>query len=174
MTVAEELSSAGARIVGIADDRDGVVNASGIAADAAADWMRERDTIVGLPDTDAAEKADIFALDCDILVLAGLQAEVTGDNAPGIDARIVVEVANGGTTPSADAILADRGIAVIPDIIASAGSTILGYFEWVQDIQAFFWADTEITDQLDRIMDDSMAGIRAMADAKGWICARQP
>lgn len=167
MTVAEELSSAGARIVGIADDRDGVVNASGIAADAAADWMRERDTIVGLPDTDAAEKADIFALDCDILVLAGLQAEVTGDNAPGIDARIVVEVANGGTTPAADLVLADRGIAVIPDIIASAGSTILGYFEWVQDIQAFFWADTEITDQLDRIMDDSMAGIRAMADAKG-------
>lgn len=166
MTVAEELAGVGARIVGIADDRTGVVKPSGIDAAAAVRWMRDNDAIADLPETDAAAKADVFALDCDVLVLAGLQGEVTEANAGGIRARIVAEVANGGTTPAADRILADRNVAVIPDIIAGAGGTVLGYFEWVQDMQAFFWTDAEITAQLDRIVDDAMAGIRAMADAQ--------
>jgi glutamate dehydrogenase (NAD(P)+) len=166
MTVAEELSAAGATIVGIADDRNGVANDAGIGVDAAVEWMREHDAIGGLPDTDVLAKADIFGLDCDILVLAGLQGEVTDANAPAIQARIVAEVANGGTTPAADEILADRGVSVIPDIIATAGGTVLGYFEWVQDMQAFFWSEAEITGQLDRIVDEAMAGIRAMADSQ--------
>lgn len=166
MTIAEELTAVGARLVGIADDRTGVINPAGIDAAAAVAWMRQHDAIAGLPETDAAAKADVFGLDCDVLVLAGLQGEVTEANASGIRARIVAEVANGGTTPAADAILADRAIAVIPDIIAGAGGTVLGYFEWVQDMQAFFWTDAEITAQLDRIVDDAMAGIRAMADAR--------
>jgi glutamate dehydrogenase (NAD(P)+) len=127
------------------------------------EWMREHDAIEGLPETDGAAKADIFGLDCDVLVLAGLQGEVTDENAGTIQARVVAEVANGGTTPTADLLLADRGVAVIPDIIATAGGTVLGYFEWVQDMQAFFWSETEITDQLDRILDEAMAGIQQMA-----------
>ncbi len=128
--------------------------------------MREHDAIAGLPDTEPHAKADVFGLDCDILVLAGLQGEVTDANADGIRARIVAEVANGGTTPAADLILGDRGVSVIPDIICTAGGTVLGYFEWVQDMQAFFWTEREITDQLDRIVDEAMAGIRSMADAE--------
>jgi glutamate dehydrogenase (NAD(P)+) len=166
MTVAEELCRAGARVVGIADDRDAVANPSGIPIEPAIEWMRERDAIVGLPGTDAFTKADVFGLDCDVLVLAGLQGEVTEANATGIKARIVAEVANGGTTPAADQVLADQGVSVIPDIIATAGGTVLGYFEWVQDMQAFFWTEREINDQLDRIVDEAMAGIRAMADAE--------
>ena len=107
---------------------------------------------------------DIFGLDCDVLVLAGLQGEVTDANAGSVRAPLVAEVASGGTTPAADAILDDRGVTVIPDIIAAAGGTVLGYFEWVQDMQAFFWTETEITAQLDRIVDESMAEIQAMAD----------
>lgn len=166
MTTAEELAGVGARVIGIADDRHAIANESGIAVDRAVDWMRERDTITGLPNADALTKADIFGLDCDILVLAGLQDEVTDANAGSIRARIVAEVANGGTTPAADAILTDAGISVIPDIVATVGGTVLGYFEWVQDMQAFFWSEAEVTAQLDRIVDEAMTGIRAMADAQ--------
>lgn len=166
MTVAEELCQAGAVVVGIADDREAVANPAGIPIEDATAWMRDHDAIAGLPGTDALSKGDVFGLGCDILVLAGLQGEVTDANAGGIQARIVAEVANGGTTPAADRVLADRGISVIPDIIAGAGGTVLGYFEWVQDMQAFFWTEREITDQLDRIVDDAMAVIRAMADAE--------
>ena len=166
MTVAEELGAAGAVVVGIADDKDAVANPTGIPVDRATEWMREHDAIAGLPETDALMKADVFALDCEILLLAGLQGEVTDANAGTVRARIVAEVANGGTTPAADQILADRGLSVIPDIICTAGGTVLGYFEWVQDMQAFFWSETEITGQMDRILDEAMAGIRAMADAE--------
>jgi glutamate dehydrogenase (NAD(P)+) len=166
MTLAEELSGAGASVVGIADDRHAVLSPGGIAVPRSIEWMREHDAIEGLPETEAAAKADLFGIDCDVLVLAGLQGEVTDANAGTIRAGIVAEVANGGTTPTADLLLADRGVAVIPDIIATAGGTVLGYFEWVQDMQAFFWSEAEITGQLDRILDEAMAGIQAMASAE--------
>ena len=166
MTLAEELHAAGAKIVGIADDRDAVSNPAGIAVERATEWMREHDAIAGLPGSEAIGKADLFAMDCDILVPAGLQGEITEANAGSIRARIVAEAANGATTPAADAILADRGITLIPDILCTAGGMVLGYFEWVQDMQAFFWTETEITAELDRIMDEAMAGVQAMAAAE--------
>jgi len=166
MTLAEELHAAGATIVGIADDKDAASNARGIAIDRAVEWMREHDAISGLPGAEAMSKADLFAMDCDILIPAGLQGEITEEIANGIRARIVAEAANGATTPAADAVLADRGITLIPDIICTAGGMVLGYFEWVQDMQAFFWTKTEITAELDRIMDEAMAGVRAMAEAE--------
>ena len=79
---------------------------------------------------------------------------------------MVAEAANGATTAAADAILADRGIVLIPDIICTAGSIVLGYFEWVQDMQAFFWTEAEITGELDRIMDEAMGRVQAMASAE--------
>jgi glutamate dehydrogenase (NAD(P)+) len=166
MTLAEELVAAGATVVGIADDRDAMVNPKGIAVDRAVDWMREHDAIRELPEAERASKDDLFAMDADILALAGLQGEIHEGNAVSIRAPLIAEVANGGTTPAADQVLADRGIVVIPDIICTAGGTVLGYFEWVQDMQAFFWTEAEITDQLDRIVDASMAEVQAMAAAE--------
>jgi glutamate dehydrogenase (NAD(P)+) len=166
MTVAEELVAAGVRVVAIADDRDAVANANGIAVGRAIDWVREHDAVRDLPETEPMTKADLYALDCDLLVLAGLQGEVTDANAGSIRARLVAEVANGGTTPAADLVLDDRGVTVIPDIICGAGGTVLGYFEWVQDMQAFFWSDSEITAQLDRVIDEAMSGVQAMAAAE--------
>jgi glutamate dehydrogenase (NAD(P)+) len=166
MTLAEELSAAGARIVALGDDRDAVANPKGIDVGRATDWMREHDAIAGLPNAEPMEKSDLFAIECDLLALAGLQGEITRQNADRVRAGLVVEAANGGTTPSADAILADRGVMVIPDIICTAGGTVLGYFEWVQDMQAFFWTDAEITDQLDRIVDAGMTEVMAMAGAE--------
>jgi glutamate dehydrogenase (NAD(P)+) len=166
MTLAEELDGAGATIVGIADDRDAAINAKGVPIGRAVEWMREHDAIRGLPGAEEAPKDALFALEADILGLAGLQGEINEANAGSIRAPLVAEVANGGTTPAADLVLADRGVVVIPDIICTAGGTVLGYFEWVQDMQAFFWTETEITDQLDRIVDAGMAEVQAMADAE--------
>ena len=166
MTLAEELDRAGALVVGIADDRDAALNPKGLSVERAVEWMREHDAIRELPNAEHAPKDDLFALDADILALAGLQGEITEANAGSIRAVLVAEVANGGTTPAADLILADRGVTVIPDIICTAGGTVLGYFEWVQDMQAFFWTETEITNQLDRIVDAGMAEVQAMADAE--------
>jgi glutamate dehydrogenase (NAD(P)+) len=167
MTLAEELAAAGASIVGLGDDRDAVANLQGIDVQAAVRWMREHDAILDLPGAEPMTKAEMFAMDCDVVALAGLQGEITDANADAVRAPLVAEVANGGTTPAADLILADRGVTVIPDIICSSGGTVLGYFEWVQDMQAFFWSETEITDQLDRIVDEAMAEVQAMAAAEG-------
>ena len=166
MTLAEELHAAGATVLGIADDRDAVSNPAGIAVDRAVEWMREHDTIKGLPGAEPIGKTDLFAMDCDILVLAGLQDEITEANAGSLRARIVAEAANGATTSAADTILRETGITVIPDILCTAGALVLGYFEWVQDMQAFFWTETEITAELDRILDEAISGVQAMADAE--------
>lgn len=166
MTVAEELDHAGTIVIGIADDRGAVRNPAGIDVAHAIAWMREHDTVRDMPETEPMSKSELFALDADIMIPAGLQNEITDANADSVTARIVAEVANGATTPAADAILADRGVTVIPDIVCTAGSTILGYFEWVQDMQAFFWTEDEITADLDRIMDEAMAEVQATADAQ--------
>ncbi len=163
MTLAEELARAGATIVGLADDRDAVANAAGIDVAAAVRWMREHDAIRELPGVEPMTKADLFAMDCDVIALAGLQGEITEANAGAVRASLIAEVANGGTTPAADQVLADRGITVIPDIICTSGGTVLSYFEWVQDMQAFFWSEAEITAQLDRIIDEAMTEIQAVS-----------
>jgi glutamate dehydrogenase (NAD(P)+) len=166
MTIAEELVAAGATIIGIGDDADAVHAERGVDVAQAVEWVREHDTVKGIPAAEPMDKAALFSADCDILVLAGLQGEVTDRNADSIRARIVAEVANGGTTPAGDEVLADRGITLIPDIICTAGGTVLGYFEWVQDMQAFFWSESEIERELDRIMDEAMAEVQTMADAE--------
>ena len=163
MTLAEELRQAGAVIIGVADDRDAVANPDGIDVKAATRWMREHDAIRDLPDTEPMTKAELFAIECDVVALAGLQGEITDANVDAVQAPLVAEVANGGTTSAADLVLADRGVTVIPDIICTSGGTVLGYFEWVQDVQAFFWGEEEITGQLDRIVDEAMAEVQAIA-----------
>jgi len=163
-TLAEMLSAAGARIVGIADDRAAVANPSGIDVAAAVDWIRQRDTIAGSPGAEPIERTDLFGLDCDVLVSAGIQNQVTAAAADALRAGILAEAGNSPTTPEADAILRDRGVQVIPDILCSAGGLLLGYFEWVQDTQAFHWADREIASELERIMEAAFAGVLATAE----------
>ena len=166
MTLAEELQAIGATIVGIADDRDAVFNGDGVNVSAAVRWMRQRDEVRDMPNAEPMSKDDLLALDCDILAAAGLQDEITGANAPRVRARIVAEVAAGATTSAADAVLADAGVVVVPDIICAAGGIVLGYFEWVQDMQAFSWGEPQVIAELDRIMDVAMGGIQAMAAAE--------
>ncbi|MGI8872269.1 MAG: Glu/Leu/Phe/Val family dehydrogenase [Candidatus Limnocylindria bacterium] len=162
-TVAELLSAAGASIVGIADDRDGIRNAGGIDVARAVAWMHEHDALRGFGGGDAISKDEVFELDCDIIVPAGLQQQLTAANAGKVRARIIAEAANGASTPEADVILAERGLMLIPDILCNAGGLVVGYFEWVQDIQSFFWTDEEIAADLDRIMDAAFADVHRMA-----------
>jgi glutamate dehydrogenase (NAD(P)+) len=166
MTLAQQLSRAGAIVVAIADDRAGARNPRGIDVERAIGWMREHDAIRGLPDAEQVTKAEVLALDCDLLVPAGLQGQITGSNAAAVRARTVAEVANGAVTPEADALLSERGITVIPDVICTAGSLVVAYFEWVQDMQAFFWTRDEIAGRLDEAMDDAFGSVQAMADAE--------
>jgi glutamate dehydrogenase (NAD(P)+) len=162
--LAEMLSAVGTRVVAIADDRAAVANPAGIDVAAAVEWMRRQDAIAGCPGADPIERDDLFATDCEILVSAGLQNQVTAAAADRIRAGILAEAANSPTTLEADAILRDRGVLVLPDILCAAGGLLLGYFEWVQDTQAFFWADREIAIELERIMEAALAGVMVTAD----------
>jgi glutamate dehydrogenase (NAD(P)+) len=164
--LAEQLDEAGARVVAVADDRRAVANPRGIGVAEAVEWTRRRDTVAEMPGTEAIDRADLFAADCDVLVSAGLQNQITAPLADRIRAGIVAEAANSPTTLEADAILRDRGVTVIPDILCTAGGMVLGYFEWVQDQQAYFWGEGEIGAQLDRIMEDAYAGVAEMSRAR--------
>jgi glutamate dehydrogenase (NAD(P)+) len=163
-TLADMLSEAGAHVVAIADDRTAVANPSGIDIGVAVDWMRQHDSITDCPGTEPIERTDLFGVDCDVLVSAGVQNQVTAAAADTLRAGILAEASNSPTTPEADAILRDRGVLVVPDILCSAGGLLLGYFEWVQDTQAFFWADREIAAELERIMEAAFAGVLATAE----------
>jgi glutamate dehydrogenase (NAD(P)+) len=165
--LAEQLDAGGAKVVGIADDRRAVTNPAGIAVPAAVAWMQRHDSVEGMPDTAPLARDDLFGMECDILVSAGLQNQLTPEVAERIGAGIVAEAANSPATPEAHAILVERGACVIPDILCTAGGLVLGYFEWVQDMQAFFWSDAEIAAQLDRIMDDAFSDVMAMSQQKG-------
>jgi glutamate dehydrogenase (NAD(P)+) len=164
--LAEMLDGAGCRIVALADDRHAVTNANGIDVAKAVAWMNEHDTVRGLPQAEPMDRNALFGLDCAVLVTAGIQNEIEGHEAEAIRAEIVAEVANAAITPDGDAVLRDRGITVIPDILCNAGSLVLGYFEWVQDMQSFFWTDAEVMGELDRIMDESFASVLAMSEQR--------
>jgi glutamate dehydrogenase (NAD(P)+) len=162
--LAEMLAAAGARVVAIADDRAAIANPAGIDVAAAVDWMRRRDGIVGFPGAAAMERDDLFGTECELFVSAGLQNQVTAAGADRMRAGILAEASNSPTTAEADAILRNRGVLVLPDILCAAGGLVLGYLEWVQDSQAFFWADREIAAELERVMEASIAGVMAVAD----------
>jgi glutamate dehydrogenase (NAD(P)+) len=152
MVLAPMVSDAGALVVALADDRHAVANPAGIDVAAAVAWMRKNDSIQGLPDTSPIDRQAVFGLDCDILVSAGVQYQIDLAEAEQIKARILVEAGNSPTTPEADAQLRDRGVLVVPDILATAGGMVLAYFEWVQDMQAYFWSEKEINARLQDII----------------------
>ncbi|HLY35378.1 MAG TPA: Glu/Leu/Phe/Val dehydrogenase [Candidatus Limnocylindria bacterium] len=163
-TLAEMLAEVGMQIVAIADDHHAVRNPRGIDVRAAVEHMRAHDAIRGLPDAEPMDRASLFETECDVLVSAGLQDQIDGPVAERVRASMVVEAANGPTTLEGEQVLAERGVPVLPDILCTAGGMVLSYFEWVQDMQSFFWTDDEISANLDRIMDDATAGIFAMAE----------
>ena len=157
------LAASGVRVVGIGDDHSGVHDPGGIDVDRAVTWMAEHDSIRGLSRTHAIDKGALLELDCDVLILAGLQNQLTRSNAERVKARVVAEAANGPITPDGDAILAGRGVFVIPDILCTAGGVTVSYFEWVQDVQSFFWASEQINDNLRQVMSRAFESVLEMS-----------
>jgi len=109
---------------------------------------------------------ELLELDCDVLIPAAIEGQITDENAEGIKAAVIVEGANGPTTPQADEILEDRGVKVVPDILANAGGVTVSYFEWVQDLQAYYWSEDEVNNRLRIIMEQSYADVLTMAEER--------
>ncbi|MCL5266357.1 MAG: Glu/Leu/Phe/Val dehydrogenase [Chloroflexi bacterium] len=149
---ADLLSRTGAKIVGLSDSKAGVFNSKGLNVAEILRYKNENGTLQGFPEADAVTNAELLELPCDILVPAAIQSQITGENAPCIKTKVVAEGANGPTTPQADDVLNDRGIFLIPDILANAGGVTVSYFEWVQDLQSLFWSEEEINARLEKIM----------------------
>lgn len=146
------LHELGCKVVGLSDVSGGVYNPHGIDVHNALHYSNEHGKLKGLPNTEPVSNAELLVLPCDILIPAALENQLTEKNAAQVKARLIIEAANGPTTPEADRILNDRGIVVVPDILANAGGVTVSYFEWVQDLQRFFWAENEINNRLESIM----------------------
>jgi glutamate dehydrogenase/leucine dehydrogenase len=155
----------GAKIVGLSDVSCGIHAPGGIDLAELDRWRAENHHLKGLPGSEAVSNEELLELPCDVLIPAAVQNQLTGQNAGRIRARLVVEGANGPTTLEADRILAERGITLVPDILANAGGVTVSYFEWVQGLQQFFWSEQEVNDRLIRLMQ------RAFKDV--WGVSRQ-
>ncbi len=156
----------GARIIAVSDTKGGVYNRQGFDARDVLRFKRETGSVVGYPDTETITNEELLELECDVFIPAALEGIITEKNADKIKAKIVVEGANGPTTPEADRILADNGVFVVPDVLANAGGVTVSYFEWVQGLQFFFWSEREINVQLREIMIRSFNDVLRVAEEK--------
>src|SRR6188508_3061220 len=161
---ADLLSAEGCTIIAVSDSSGGIVNTGGLDPAKVSAWKREHGTVVGFPGADEISNSAILELECEILVPAALENQITHRNAHRIKAKIVAEAANGPTTPEADEILHDHGVFLIPDILCNAGGVTVSYFEWVQDMQSFFWTEERINESLKEIMDRAFAAVHAMSE----------
>ena len=165
--VARDLYDAGCNIVAVSDVSGGAYNPKGILIPYLMHHLKENKHVVGLREADAITNEELFELDCDVIVPAAIEGQITGENANKIKAKIIVEGANGPTTPEADKILWDKKVFLIPDILANAGGVTVSYFEWVQDIQYYFWSEEDIQKKLKDVMVSTFNRVLALSNKKG-------
>jgi glutamate dehydrogenase (NAD(P)+) len=154
----------GTRVVGVSDQHGGVYNEDGLDVPALCEHAKRTGGVLDFKNSQDVTNMELLELPCDVLVPAAINNVITASNADRIRARMVVEAANGPTTPAADKILFDRGIKLIPDILANAGGVTVSYFEWVQDIQSFFWSESQVNHRLGRIMTRALGEVLDAAD----------
>jgi glutamate dehydrogenase (NAD(P)+) len=169
---AQELASKGASVVAVSDISGGIYSEEELDLAAVRAWIAAHGTLEDLPDVQHVTNAELLELPCDILVLAALEGQITGENAQRLDAKLVVEGANGPTTIEGDAVLSDRGIVVLPDVLTNAGGVTVSYFEWVQDLGRLFWTRDEIRARLAEKLADAFDRVWALSEEKG-ISLRQ-
>ncbi len=150
--LARLLADEGVRVVAVSDSKGGVYNPYGIDVSAAIAYKGEHGALTGLIGADPITNDELIELDCDVLVPCALEQVITGTNAANVKARMICEGANGPVTPTADEILEDRGILVLPDVLANAGGVVVSYFEWVQGLQEYFWKEYEVNAKLNDIV----------------------
>ena len=156
---AKLFAEAGALIVAVQDHGGSIANAKGLDVPALLAHVAQTGSVAGFKGAEAMDAADFWATSCDILIPAALEGQITAANAGQIKAKLIVEGANGPTVPAGDDILKDKGVLVVPDVIANAGGVTVSYFEWVQDFSSFFWTETEINERLVRIMKEAFTSV---------------
>jgi len=149
---AELMAQQGAKIVGVTDWKGGVYNDNGLDIPRLIAHVGEHKTVHGFAGADSLGAADVFKLDAEILIPAALENQITADNVGSIKAKLIVEGANGPTTPEANQVLHERGVFVVPDILANGGGVTVSYFEWVQDRHGYFWTEKEVNERLEAKM----------------------
>ncbi|NOR41588.1 MAG: glutamate dehydrogenase, partial [Gammaproteobacteria bacterium] len=154
----------GAKIVAVADHMGGVSNDAGLDIAALNDWVREHRTVKGFKGGDAFNGPDVITWDVDVLIPAALEDAITQDNVNEVKADIIVEGANAPTSPEAHEALVQRGVLVVPDILANAGGVTVSYFEWVQNIQQFSWDKERVDRELTDTMRKAYAAVRKVAE----------
>ncbi len=160
---AKLMHEAGYKIIGVADAHGGVYNSRGLDVPRLVDYALEHGTVKDFPGCDAVGAKEILFLDCDILIPAAIENQITSQNADRIKARVIIEAANGPTTALADEILEDKNIYVVPDILANAGGVTVSYFEWVQDREGYFWPEALVNERLEQMMTESFEDVYAYA-----------
>ncbi len=160
------IAEQGARIVAVADHTGGVSNTAGLDVPALCEWVVETGGVTGFSGGTAFEGNDIITWEADVLIPAALQDVITEENANGVKAKMIVEAANAPTTPAADTLLHQRGITILPDILANAGGVTVSYFEWTQNIQQFRWEIDRINDELEKTMCKAYRSVCDMAEEK--------
>ena len=157
----------GYKIIGIAEYDGGLYNKNGIDINKLLEHKARNGSIHGFPDAEKYDSAELLVMECEVLIPAATENQITSRNADRVKARILVEGANGPTTATADDILADKNVFIVPDILANAGGVTASYFEWVQDRQGYFWKEAAVNEQLDTIMRESFADVIGYAENHG-------
>jgi glutamate dehydrogenase (NAD(P)+) len=157
----------GWKLVGMSDITGSLLDPGGLPAPRVLEHLRKHRTLEGFAGGARGTNADLLEADCDVLVPAALENQITSQNAARIRARVLVEGANGPTTPQADAILEEKGILVVPDILANAGGVTVSYFEWVQDRAGYFWEESVVNERMERLLLEAAEAVRATAARHG-------
>jgi glutamate dehydrogenase/leucine dehydrogenase len=160
---AQLMSDEGSTVIAVSDTGGAIWKQDGLDVPKVVAWKKEHGTVVGFPGSKTITNGQLLELECDVLIPAAYENQITADNAPNVKAKIVAEAANGPTTPEADKILAAKGVFMIPDILANAGGVTVSYFEWVQDLNRDHWTEVEVNAKLKEIMDRSFAEVLAMS-----------
>jgi len=153
------MREAGAIIVGVVDWKGGVFNAKGLDVPKLIEYVQQHHTVDGFPGADPLDCENLFKLDVDVLIPAALENQITMDNAPAIRAKVIIEGANGPTTPDANRHLHDRGVFIVPDILANSSGVTTSYFEWVQDRYGYFWTEKEVNERLEAKMCEAFGAV---------------
>jgi len=156
----------GAKIIAVSDSKGGIYTEEGLNPDKVLEYKKQTGSVVGFPNTKTIGPKDTLTIPCDILVPAALENQITTENVHEVKAKIIAEAANGPTTPEADKVIADKGILMLPDILANAGGVTVSYFEWVQNNYGYYWSEEEVLQRLERIMINSFKSVYDMYKEK--------
>jgi glutamate dehydrogenase/leucine dehydrogenase len=163
---AQELADRGATVLAVSDISGGIYDERGLDIAAAHEWARTHSSLADYP-AQHVTNPELLEIPCDVLVLAALEDQLTGENAHRIDAKLIAEGANGPTDVEADAILAERGVLVLPDVLTNAGGVTVSYFEWVQDLGRLFWDRNEIRARLADKLGDAFDRVWSLSEEQG-------